>query len=511
METLLTPRSTLAFLIVLTLWRLYLSATLQLHPDEAYYWLWSRHLDLGYFDHSPLVAYCIWLTTRLSNAEIWVRLSGILVSLLSSGLVWKLSLELFSSRRVAAASVLLFNAFPLTTFGLMVITPDVPVFMFWALSVYFFWQLIRSEQAGWWYGLGLSFGFALLSKYTAVLLLPCVFLYLVLTRHRRWLTTPHPYLALALGLSCFLPVIYWNSQHGWVSFLFQWQHGLHSPDFSAARVAEYLAGQLLIVGPLAWLAGMYAIAQGAFRPKLEPLLLPLLVSAIPVLFFALSSLKKVAGANWPMFAYFSFSIVVSHYLLTQPSKWRRALWAGSFMVSLLLMLVMTLHARFGVLPLSKYSEDLARADATNWFYGWRELGRELQRYPQTGFAVTPSHQLSAAIFYYTQGQLPVFTAPYARPSAFNYWRPSSEIDRREGIYIWVDGDLPGPYADYFSSPRQPQLLTVYRDLGRVRSYQIISGPPRAANAQAVMDLAEASASVPRQQNGDPGVAILLLD
>jgi len=67
MEKFLNPRNTIIVVGVLTLWRLYLSAGLQLHPDEAYYWLWSRHLDIAYYDHSPLVAYFIWITTLFSE------------------------------------------------------------------------------------------------------------------------------------------------------------------------------------------------------------------------------------------------------------------------------------------------------------------------------------------------------------------------------------------------------------------------------------------------------------
>jgi undecaprenyl-diphosphatase len=154
MGKLLNGRNATLFVGVLIVWRLYLSASLQLHPDEAYYWLWSRNLDLGYFDHPPLVAYCIWLTTLFSKSELWVRFSGTLVSLVLSGLIWHLALQLFKNVQVAAGSVVLFNVLPLTTMGLVVITPDTPVLLFWSMGVYFFWQTLRGEQPWRWYALG---------------------------------------------------------------------------------------------------------------------------------------------------------------------------------------------------------------------------------------------------------------------------------------------------------------------------------------------------------------------
>ncbi len=158
MEKWLTPRTTVFLVGALTLWRLYLSATLQLHPDEAYYWLWSRNLDISYFDHPPMVAVFIWLTTLFSQTEVWVRLSGQLVFVLASGLLWRLAWQWSGSVAVAAGSVILLNVYPLTMLGLTVMTPDVPVFLFWALGVSLFWQILRSGQAWLWYTLGGAFG-----------------------------------------------------------------------------------------------------------------------------------------------------------------------------------------------------------------------------------------------------------------------------------------------------------------------------------------------------------------
>ena len=200
MERVFNLRNTVALVGLVFLWRLYLSATLQLHPDEAYYWLWSRDLAMSYFDHPPMVAYFIWLTTAISQSELWVRLSGALAMLLLSGLMWRLAMQLFTSRLVAAGSVILFNLYPVTMLGMLVITPDVPVLFFWAISICLFWEIMRSQQTWLWYPLGLCFGASLLSKYTAILMPVCFLLYLITTDDRHWLKTIHPYLAMLLGL-----------------------------------------------------------------------------------------------------------------------------------------------------------------------------------------------------------------------------------------------------------------------------------------------------------------------
>ena len=485
MEKVLTKRNTIILVGVLTLWRLYLSAELQLHPDEAYYWLWSRNLDVGYYDHPPLVAYFIWLTTLISNSELWVRLSGTMVSLIASGLTWRLSMQLFRSVPVAAGSVMLLNVYPLTVLGLMVITPDIPVFLFWSISVYLFWQIIRSGKTWLWYALGVSFGLTLLSKYTAILMVPCVFIYLVLTEDRRWLKTIYPYLALLIGFICFLPVVFWNSHHDWVSFEFQLRNGLGGDAYSLGNVATYIGGQLLLTGPIVWLLGMYAALVGIYRRDKETLLL--ICTSVPIIvFFGISSFRKVAGPNWPAFAYFTLTILAAKYGLGSSSKIRRTLWSIAFVSSLSISAIATLHAKFNLIPLELYSRELAAADATNWFYGWKELGAELKKYPGKEFALTPSHQLSAEIIYYTNAGIPAQTDRTARPSEFNLWRWPDGLHGKDGLYVWAEGDAVGPYGEYFSSATRGDSLIVYRDGRAVRIYHIVSGqkgqiPPFPAN------------------------------
>ncbi len=485
MERWLSRRNTILLVLVLALWRLYLSATLQLHPDEAYYWLWSRQLDLSYYDHPPMVAYFIRLTTLLAASELGVRLSGTLVVLALSALIWQLALQWWRSVPVAAASVIAFNAYPLSGLGLMAVTPDVPLFLFWFLGVYLLAQIARSGQAWLWYALGLAFGLALLSKYTAVLFAPCLLLYLAGSAQHRWLKTVHPYLALLLALLCFAPVLDWNRRHGWASFEFQLNHGLGGQGLALAGLAQYLGGQLLLVGPVAWLLGLHAALRGLLRRERQTLLL--VATTLPVLlFFALTSLRSVAGPNWPAFAYAGFSLLLGHYGLAGASRLRRAAWLAAVLSSLALSALAMLHARGKVLPLEHWAPGLAAADATHAFYGWRELGAELQRVPDLALVITPSHQLSAEIAYYSAGRLAVQTEAGARPSQFNYWRWPARVAGPTGVsaavYVWIEGEATGPPAGCFAAPTTHRMLAVRRDGVLIRRYHLVTGrlqPPAA--------------------------------
>jgi len=265
METVFTKRNTIIIVGLLILWKMYLSATLQLHPDEAYYWMWSRHLDFGYFDHAPLIAYAIKLTTLFSQQELWVRFTGILGALITSAAAWILTMQLFHDRKIASVSVITLNVLPLTLAGSLLITPDIPAFLFWGLTVFLYWQIVATRKVRYWYFMGISFGLSLLSKYTGVLIAPCLFLFMILTDERRWFKTIHPYAAFVLGCAFFLPVLYWNSKHQWISFSYQLGHGLGGANYSLGKVITYLGGQMLVASPFIWLPGAYASVLYLFQ------------------------------------------------------------------------------------------------------------------------------------------------------------------------------------------------------------------------------------------------------
>ncbi len=211
-------------LLSVTILRLLYSRSLTLDPDETYYWEWSRHLALSYYDHPPLVAYLISLFTRLGgNSALFVRMGAVTLALGATLLLYFLAKDMFREEKIAFLSALLFIIVPIFSVGAIVITPDTPLSFFWILSLYFLYKVATREKSGWWYLLGISLGLGLLSKYTMILFVPSLFLFLLLSgKNRKWLLRKELYLALFIALLLFSPVIFWNSQHAWISFRFQY-------------------------------------------------------------------------------------------------------------------------------------------------------------------------------------------------------------------------------------------------------------------------------------------------
>ena len=82
------------FTIFLFLWGILNLVQARLTPlnnDEAYYWMYSRHLAWGYFDHPPMIALMIKIGYSFFHNELGVRIVVVLTQLVALWLMWKLT------------------------------------------------------------------------------------------------------------------------------------------------------------------------------------------------------------------------------------------------------------------------------------------------------------------------------------------------------------------------------------------------------------------------------------
>jgi 4-amino-4-deoxy-L-arabinose transferase-like glycosyltransferase len=209
----------LGFNLLLFLFRvLYvLYSPLDLTPEEAQYWDWSRHLDLSYYSKPPMVAYVNFLTTSLlGNTELAVRITPIVLSFLMSIFTYLFAKKLFDERVAIISSTLTQLSVGLAINSLLM-TTDALLIFFWGLSLMVFWYALEKNSVFWWLLLGIFSGFAFLSKYSAVFLLPLALLYLSIYK-REVLWSAKTYLSLLPPIFMSLPVLYWNYTHQFVSF-----------------------------------------------------------------------------------------------------------------------------------------------------------------------------------------------------------------------------------------------------------------------------------------------------
>ena len=220
-----------AFLAILGfgLFRISVMGKTGLGDSESYYWVWSRKLDLSYYDHPPLTAWLIRLFTEIGgNSVFMVRLPSAILFIATGWLLYKLSRNLFDDPAVAFFAVLTFNLIPEFAIGAMQMTPDMPAAFCYAAFVLVLWNILENRvKPSSWYLLGAILGFGLLGKYFDILLVPSAFILIAaVPSYRFWLQKKEPYLALLTAFLIFSPVLYWNISNDFASF---WFHLVRAP------------------------------------------------------------------------------------------------------------------------------------------------------------------------------------------------------------------------------------------------------------------------------------------
>jgi len=389
---------TLWFVLLSTGMRLLQLSSLDLAPDEAYYWDWSRHLSLGYYDQGPFIAYLIRATTAIFGTnEFGVRIGVLLCSLGTLLCAVYLARRLFSPL-AGFLTALLLGLTPLLEVGSLIATYDPPLVFFWALAAVGLEKALFSateRERNWgWFATGLATGLGFLSKHTMLLIMPCLVLFLLLSpRHRPWLLRPQPYLALLLTLLCYTGVFTWNAHHHWWTFghLLFLTHKSSTPLLH--RIGDYLGSQAVLLGPGLFFATL-AVCIPPFRKAFKTWrLLPeeedntqralfLACLGLPVFaFFMLMAFKAKVQGNWAVCAWLTPTILFAGGAAqamqrsAQNCKQQIRLVAVIGLLSLLptiLLVTPSLRLLLGIrVP--------ADTDISNTAYGWRAVAGRVQQ------------------------------------------------------------------------------------------------------------------------------------
>ncbi|MBR0695164.1 glycosyltransferase family 39 protein [Bradyrhizobium lablabi] len=369
---------TVCALVVL---RLAAAAWTPLTFDEAYYWMWSKALAGGYYDHPPMVALVIRLGTMIAgDTQFGVRLVSILLGLPMSWAVYQAAAILFGGQKVAASATILLNVTLMAAVGTLIVTPDAPVLVAASFLLFALAKVLESGRGAWWLAVGASAGAALLSKYTALFFGPAILIWLAMVpKLRHWLISPWLYLGGLVALGMFAPVIRWNAAHHWVSFIKQMGRA-RIEDFRPVFVAELIPTQIAFATPLVFVLGamgLYALSRRRAGAMAARVLVNTMFWTI-VAYFAWHALHARVEANWfaPVYPAFAVAAAVAAIQVQWAPREQRTVdfcrrWAAPGGVLLFVLLIV--QANTGVL--SGYRRD---ATVRSVGVGWRELAAEIE-------------------------------------------------------------------------------------------------------------------------------------
>ena len=386
-----------AVLLVLLLLRAVMAGLLPLSADEAYYWLWSKHLAAGYLDHPPAIAWIIRAgTSLLGNAPFGVRFGGVVLSGAATWAVWESARILLKDEARALTAALLFNLSLMINVEMLAATPDMPSI---ATSAAFLYCLVRLQQSGegkYWLWAGLAAGLSLLSKYSALFLIAGAFFWLLLSpRARTWLKTPWPWCGALLALGVFLPNLWWQSSHDWETFAFQFSR-VAGHQITARFIAEFIAAQFGLASPFIFILGVAGLARAR---RDSDLFLPAMLTWPAVVYFFIHALHDRVQGNWPAFLYPAFAILAASVFAD--TGWRKWCVRLAAPVAALFLLTSYAQALTGIIPLGA-RDPLARLLGTG-FKPVAEGLADAARRSSAGVVLTTDYESTAWLAWYQPG------------------------------------------------------------------------------------------------------------
>jgi len=405
-----------AMVLGLTALRAVVAGNALLSGDEAYYWLWSRRLQLSYFDHPGMAAWWLALSTALAGpSELGVRLPSILSAALVSVLVFDTARLAFEDAWAGLWAAILINATVLFAASAVTATPDAPLLVFWSAALWAMVNLLKSGRPPWLYVLGAALGLGFASKYTMVLIAPgIVAVFLLFPQGRAWLRQRHFWQAIGLAVVCTLPVLVWNMLHDWVSIKKQLAHSFDAEVADSGKnLATFLATQVGVMTPLILplcLGGMGWALWAGWRTRRPEWFLLGTCSAPVLAFFINHSLGGLVQPHWSGPAYLAAAMAAAGgwRILGQRAgpRLRRMVLAAP-VLGFAMVGVSYLQMATAWLPIPVKMDTLSRLG------GWDRLAglvaEQMEAHPDA-FVFVQKHEISGLLTYYIPGHPIAFLA-----------------------------------------------------------------------------------------------------
>jgi len=454
-----------ALIAALTALRVIYASRIDLRTDEAYYWTWSKESVLSFLDHPPMIAWFIRFGTAIfGDTNLGVRFAGIVAMLITQLLLADIVRRVTRDVRAVVLAVLMPEA--ALYYGLLMakVSPDVALIPF---AVAMVWALIRLNESGdarWWLAAGVFAGLALLSKFTAVMLVPAVAAFMLVPGwRRRWLLSPYPWAAALIAVFLFLPVLIWNAGHDWASFRFQFVRATATHELSLRTVGDFIGLQFGLVGFILLPVVLSGLALTAWRGYRRGDAVAILLSTavvVPFAYFFWKSLTLRVGDTWPMFMWpigFAAAAVNIAMLPREgfPAWMIRStiLWAKAAIASGIVMVVLV----FLYYVVSPWNF-IGKTDPVGGEAGYQQVVEraqaELQKIGATWIATT-DYRTYAMLRWYFKDRVPVIQIN-ERGRFLGFRDPGMSLIRgHTGLYVGREPDNASPLWASTAAIREP--------------------------------------------------------
>ena len=291
------------------------SSFTELLPDEAYYWVYSQHMDWGFFDHPPFVALWIYISNLLFSGELGVRFFSAFSFTLLVYFVWKTIKHPKKKEYTWLFILLIFSTALLNVYG-FITTPDTPLMLFVAFFLFAYHEYLLKKSSLSYLLLSISIAGMMYSKYQGLLIIVFVFLSnITLAKdYKLWL-------ACLGALLLYIPHLNWQWEHDFASFRYHLQERVSNRSYKFEHTLMHFVNMIAILGltfPIIYKAFFKNIkSKDVFTRGLNFIILGFLI------FFFFSSFRGRVQAQWIVPISIPLIIITFQFLLKKETvrKW----------------------------------------------------------------------------------------------------------------------------------------------------------------------------------------------
>ncbi len=477
---------------------------LELGNDEAYYVTYAQFPDLSHFDHPPMVGFMIQAFTwnLRFDSELFVRLGSVIFGGINTYIIFLIAKKVKGLLAGLFAAMLYNTSVYCFVIAGIFIMPDTPQLFFWLLSLYLLMltlpaKPITKNQATILFFTSIPLGLGMLSKYTTAFLWLGAGLY-VLFYNRQWLRKSEFYFSILSTLLIFSPVLLWNIENKFISFVFQSERvSFFGSGFRLDYFFTELFGQVIYNNPVNFIIILFALVA-LYRKKLsinKEYVRLLLFTALPlILLFLFFALFRRTLPHWTSPAYISLIVIASVYLTDKATKSIRVIlfpkpiiFSGLLLMLILVIGLLQIKMEIINLPSSEYPKKLGNNDVTLDMYGWKQFGYKFSQIADADFY---SKNMNADAPIISNKWFPAAHLNYYVVQPYRYrllaignlgdihkfaWinREQPEIRMGSDAYFITSSrnyKSPDYLLSYFSEVEKPEVIRIFKEKKHVENF-----------------------------------------
>jgi len=445
-------KKVLVLIIISAIVKLFIANCIELGNDEVYYWTYALHLQMNYFDHPPLIALLIRITTLnlLFQQEFFLRFGAILCAAISTWLSYCIGKKIKSERTGWYAALLYTSSIYTSIISGLFIMPDSPQVVFWLLSINAAFDIFTSDHPvtlRHWFYWGLLSGICIMCKVHGIFLWAGFTLFMLLY-NRKLFFSAGLYFSAFITLVIIFPIFLWNLQNNFITWHYHSSRvQVNSLHINVDSFIQAITGQIAYNNPLNVLLILFSLKYYSKRkPSSNNYINIIILFGAPIIItVTILSLFNNVLPHWSGPGFMTLQFLAAAYIddttVSHTPNALMAKYAVYLICTVAIVGFICINYYPGTLGSKKYSH-LGEGDFTLDMYGWESVGAD--------FLVWIKNEDA-------QNKL-----PSNKTIVCNNWFPAAHIDyyiaRPAGMHVLGVGNINDLHHYYWLNKYSPALL-----------------------------------------------------